>query len=69
LKRRSGRARNIESPECQGFQTDTPCVKGELRCYDCDRPRADLQGPSRILAEAERFEEGEVVIIDEDLVY
>ncbi len=64
------RARNVASPlNARRFQTDTPCVKGELRCYDCDSPARICKALLVFWRKPNGVGECEVVIIDEALGY
>ena len=61
------RARNIASPlNARRLNRETPCVKNELKCYDCNSPQricnalVVLWGPMMGM-------ETEVVLIDETL--
>jgi L-lactate utilization protein LutB len=64
------RARNIASPmNARRFQTDTPCVKGEMRCYDCDSPARICKALLTFWCKPNGVKECEVILIGEDLGY
>ncbi|MEG1632568.1 MAG: lactate utilization protein [Oscillospiraceae bacterium] len=64
------RARNIAAPlNARRFNTDTPCVKGDLRCYDCSSPARICRGLSVLWERSNGIGELEVVIINEELGY
>ena len=63
------RARNVAAPlNARRFGKDTPCVKGELKCYDCRSPERICRGVS-MLMEPMMGMPIEVVIINEELGY
>lgn len=64
------RARNIASPlNARRLNRNTPCVKGELRCYDCNSPERICNGLVVLWNKMGGTEKAEVVIIDEELGY
>lgn len=63
------RARNVAAPlNARRFGKDTPCVKGELKCYDCRSPERICRGVS-MLMEPMMGMPIDVVIINEELGY
>ena len=63
------RARNVAAPlNARRFGKDTPCVKGELKCYDCRSADRICRGVS-MLMEPMIGMPIEVVIINEELGY
>ena len=63
------RARNVAAPKnARRFGKNTPCVTGELRCYDCRSPERICRGVS-MLMEPMMGMPVEVVIINEELGY
>ena len=63
------RARNVAAPKnARRFGKNTPCVTGELRCYDCRSPERICRGVS-MLMEPMMGMPIEVVIINEELGY
>ncbi len=63
------RARNIASPlNARRFGKKTPCVTGELRCYDCSSPERICNGLV-VLWRNMTMQKTEVVIIGEELGY
>jgi len=70
FKKALWRARNIASPlNARRFNKNTPCVKGELKCYDCDSPDRICRGLVVLWGKMMTMEKVEVVIIDEELGY
>lgn len=64
------RARNIASPlNARRLNRDTPCVKGELRCYDCKSPDRICRGLVVLWEKMFGTEKAEVIIINEELGY
>jgi L-lactate utilization protein LutB len=64
------RARNIAAPlNARRFNVDTPCVKGDLRCYDCSSPARICRGLSVLWEKSNGIGELEVVLINEELGY
>lgn len=64
------RARNIAAPlNARRFNVDTPCVKGDLRCYDCASPARICRGLSVLWEKSNGIGELEVVLINEELGY
>lgn len=62
------RARNIAAPlNARRFNADTPCVKGELKCYDCRSAARICRGMSILLEPMQRVEKAELIIINEEL--
>ena len=63
------RARNVAAPKnARRFGKNTPCVTGELKCYDCRSPERICRGVS-MLMEPLMGMPVEVVIINEELGY
>lgn len=63
------RARNVAAPKnARRFGKNTPCVTGELKCYDCRSPERICRGVS-MLMEPMMGMPVEVVIINEELGY
>ena len=63
------RARNVAAPKnARRFGKNTPCVTGELKCYDCRSPERICRGVS-MLMEPMMGMPIEVVIINEELGY
>ena len=63
------RARNVAAPKnARRFGKNTPCVTGELRCYDCRSPERICRGVS-MLMEPMMGMPIDVVIINEELGY
>jgi hypothetical protein len=64
------RARNIASPlNARRLNKNTPCAKGELKCYDCKSPDRICRGLVVLWGKMMSTEKLEVVIIDEPLGY
>lgn len=64
------RARNIAAPlNARRFEIDAPCVKGELRCYDCSSPARICRGLSVLWEKSNGVGELEVVLVNEELGY
>lgn len=64
------RARNIAAPlNARRFNVDTPCVKGDLRCYDCQSPARICRGLSVLWEKSNGVGELEVILINEELGY
>jgi len=64
------RARNIAAPlNARRLNRDTPCVKGELKCYDCKSPDRICRGLVVLWNKMFGTDKAEVVIIDEKLGY
>ena len=64
------RARNIASPlNARRLGRNTPCVKGELKCYDCKSPERICKGLVVLWNKMNGTEKVEVIIIDEELGY
>ena len=64
------RARNIASPlNARRLNKNTPCVKGEMKCYDCKSPDRICRGLVVLWNKMSGTEKLEVVIIDEPLGY
>ncbi len=63
------RARNVAAPlNARRFGKKTPCVTGELKCYDCRSPERICRGAS-VLMEPMMGTPAEVIIINEELGY
>lgn len=64
------RARNIAAPlNARRLNCDTPCVKGELKCYDCKSPARICRGLVVLWGKMLGMEKVEVVIVGEELGY
>lgn len=64
------RARNIAAPlNARRLNRETPCVKKELRCYDCNSPQRICNGLSVLWKPLGGAQETHVLLIDEDLGY
>lgn len=64
------RARNIAAPlNARRLNTNTPCVKGELKCHDCSSPDRICRGLTVLWNKLSGIEKAEVVIIGEELGY
>ena len=64
------RARNIASPlNARRLNKNTPCVKGELKCYDCKSPDRICKGLVVLWNKMNGTEKAEVIIINEELGY
>lgn len=62
------RARNVAAPlNARRFKKNTPCSKGELKCYDCKSPDRICRGLVVLWNKMLGMEKVEVVIIDEEL--
>lgn len=64
------RARNIAAPlNARRFNKNTPCVKGELKCYDCSSSDRICRGLVVLWEKMFGIEKAEVIIINEELGY
>ena len=64
------RARNIAAPKnAARFQTKTPCVLKEARCFDCNSPERICKELLVLWQKPRPVKEMEIVLIDEDLGY
>lgn len=64
------RARNIAAPKnAARFQTDTPCVTKEPRCFDCDSPDRICRELLVLWKKPRRTEKIEIVLMEESLGY
>lgn len=64
------RARNIAAPlNARRFGVDTPCCKGELKCWDCKSPKRICRGMEIIMGPMMGVKKFEIVIIGEELGY
>lgn len=64
------RARNTAAPlNARRFGTNTPCGKGELKCWDCRSPERICRGMEITMAPMMGMEKLEVIIINEELGY
>ncbi len=64
------RARNIAAPlNARRLNVDTPCVRGELKCYDCSSPDRICRGLTVLWNKLSGIEKTEVVIIGEEIGY
>lgn len=64
------RARNVAAPKnARRFGKKTPCVTGELRCYDCSSPERICRGISVLMKPMMGMEKCELVMIGEELGY
>lgn len=62
------RARNVAAPlNARRLNRNTPCVKGELRCYDCKSPERICRALVTLWGPTLACQRIEVVIINEDL--
>ena len=62
------RARNVAAPlNARRFGKDTPCVKGELKCYDCRSPQRVCRNQIIQMIPMMGMEKTEIVIIGEEL--
>ena len=68
LESAAARARNIAGPlNSRKYDLDTPCVKGEMRCYDCSSPQRICNAEVVYLKKMNHLEMAEVIIIGEEL--
>ena len=51
----------------RGMGMDTPCAKGELKCYDCRSPQRLCRGLGILMEPMMGMEKAEIVIIGEEL--
>ena len=64
------RARNVAAPlNARRFNKNTPCVNGELRCYNCSSPDRICRGLVVLWEKMFGTDKVEVIIVDEDLGY
>ena len=64
------RARNIASPlNARRLNKNTPCAKGELKCYDCKSPDRICRALVVLWNKMSGMEKVEVIIINEELGY
>ena len=64
------RARNIASPlNARRLNKNTPCAKGELKCYDCKSPERICRALVVLWNKMSGMEKVEVIIINEELGY
>ena len=64
------RARNVAAPlNARRFGKDTPCVKGELRCYDCRSPERICRALAVLWERPTGIGRAEVVLVNEPLGY
>jgi len=64
------RARNIASPlNARRLGIKTPCVGGELKCYDCKSPERICNAMVTTMRKPGALKECHVIIIEEDLGY
>lgn len=64
------RARNLAGPlDARKYNLDTPCVKGDMRCYDCGSKDRICNGQVIYLKKMNHLQEAEVVLINQDLGY
>lgn len=62
------RARNVAAPlNARRLNRNTPCVKGELRCYDCKSPERICRALVTLWGRPMECRRVEVVLINEDL--
>lgn len=62
------RARNIAAPlNARRFNKNTPCARGELKCYDCKSSDRICRGLVVLWNKMLGMEKVEVIIIDEEL--
>ena len=68
LERAVWRARNVAGPlRARGMGMDTPCAKGELKCYDCRSPQRVCRNLIIQMIPMMGMEKTEIVIIGEEL--
>ena len=64
------RARNIASPlNARRLNKNTPCVKGELKCYDCKSPERICRALVVLWNKMSSMEKVEVIIINQEFGY
>ncbi|MGI5979708.1 MAG: lactate utilization protein [Oscillospiraceae bacterium] len=64
------RARNVAAPlNARRLKRNTPCVKGNLRCYDCNSPERICRALVTLWNKMTGCERVEVLIIGEELGY
>ncbi len=62
------RARNVAGPlRARSMGVKTPCVRGELKCWDCRSPERICRGMSILMMKMTGMEKSELIIIDEEL--
>lgn len=62
------RARNVAAPlNARRIGVKTPCVAGELKCYDCKSPQRICRGLSVLWRKLNGVEKCEVLLINEEL--
>ena len=62
------RARNVAAPlRARSMNKNTPCAKGELKCWDCRSPERVCCGMTILMNKMMGMEKCELVLIDEDL--
>ena len=64
------RARNIAAPlNARRLNMNTPCAKGELRCYDCRSKDRICRAVSVLLMPPTSIREFHILLVNEDLGY
>ena len=64
------RARNIAAPlNARRFNVDTPCVKAEMKCYDCNAKARICHGMVTLFKPMNGIQTTEVILINENLGY
>lgn len=62
------RARNVAGPlRARSMGVKTPCVRGELKCWDCRSPERICRGMSILMMKMTGMEKSELILIDEEL--
>lgn len=62
------RARNVAGPlRVRSMGVKTPCVRGELKCWDCRSPERICRGMSILMMKMTGMEKSELILIDEEL--
>lgn len=64
------RARNIAAPKnARRFNVNTPCVKGEMKCYDCQSPERICRALTVLWEKSNGVGSCEIVLINQELGY
>ena len=62
------RARNVAAPlRARSMNKNTPCAKGELKCWDCRSPERVCRGMTILMYKMMGTDKCELILIDEDL--
>ena len=62
------RARNVAAPlRARSMNKNTPCAKGELKCWDCRSPERVCRGMTVLMGKMMGTDKCEFILIDEDL--